>query len=521
MSKRRRKVISMEDWVTIRTLRAKNPKMSSRQIARLLGISHHTVKTALERDTPPTYQRADKSNPKLDPFREVVFEMANVKRFRGSRIYAELVSKGYTGGKTALYKLLRELRFDAQRVYTPYETLPGEQSQFDWSEYTVLIGGLLTEIVIFGYINSFSRYEILEGSLSENQSAVFEAMENSFGESGGVPHRVQVDNAKVFVHNASKNNFQWNARFLHFCGHYGFEPSRSLPAHPWSKGKIEKPFAYLETHFIAGASFTDALDFLTKLKEFQKRLNTRVHATLKTTPEELLAQDRAAFSPLPATRYVGVKEETRRVTSDCLLSYDGSRYSVPWPFATKHVWVRVSKGYFLEVYSQANALVATHRLSTRRGAVVIEKSHYRTPVSTLASFQRLRLAFRDRFPDYELFLEKLLAQKRINARYHLAEILHIAPLYGREDFAKALDACLRYNVFTVRFIAGFLEKNFQQAFDLSSKVSRPESLPGVSGLTRDLSEYRLTNDRRSGGILDGQIDLSLPDKADTNTSEGE
>jgi hypothetical protein len=332
---------------------------------------------------------------------------------------------------------------------------------------------------------------------------------------------VQVDNAKVFVHNTSKNNFQWNARYLHFCGHYGFEPSRSLVRHPWSKGKVEKPFDFLETHFIADASFTDMLDLLTKLKDFQKRVNTRVHATIKTTPEELVAKDRAAFSPLPATRYVGVKEETRKVTSDCLISYDGSRYSVPWPFATKHVWIRVSRGYFLEVYSQTNALVATHRLSTRRGAVVIEKSHYRTPVSTLASIQRLRLSFREHFPEYELFLEKLLAQKRINARYHLAEILQIAPLYGRDDFARALDACLQYNVFTVRFIAGFLEKNFQQAFDLSAKISRTEGLPVASGLTRDLSEYSLTSDRTSRDILEAQIDLPLTQKSDTTTSEGE
>ena len=50
-----------------------------------------------------------------------------------------------------------------------------------------------------------------------------------------VPSRIQTDSAKVFVKNPSKNNFQWNKRYLHFCGHYGFEPSRSLPAHPWSQ----------------------------------------------------------------------------------------------------------------------------------------------------------------------------------------------------------------------------------------------------------------------------------------------
>ena len=265
----------MEDWVTIKTIKAKNPKMSFREIARLIGVSHHTVKTALACDAPPTYDRKSPANPQLDPFREVIFEMANVKHFRGSRILEEIRSKGYTGGKTALYRLLVELKLETQRTFMPYETQPGEQAQFDWSPYTVLLSGLLTKIFIYSYINGFSRYRVYDVALSENQGAVFEALENSLIESGGVPQRVQTDNATVFVQNASRSNFRWNPRYLHLCGHYGFEPSRSLPLHPWSKGKVEKPFDYLETHFIAGASFESFPDLLTKLKLFQVKVNTR------------------------------------------------------------------------------------------------------------------------------------------------------------------------------------------------------------------------------------------------------
>ena len=56
---------------------------------------------------------------------------------------------------------------------------PGEQAQFDWSPYTVLINGELTIIYIYSYINSFSRYQIFEVSLSQNQAAIFEALEDS------------------------------------------------------------------------------------------------------------------------------------------------------------------------------------------------------------------------------------------------------------------------------------------------------------------------------------------------------
>ena len=68
----------------------------------------------------------------------------------------------------------------------------------------------------------------------------------------GVCDRIQVDNAKCFVTNASRNNFVCNTRFLHLCGFYGIKPTRSIPGHPWSKGKVENPFSYLETHFITG-----------------------------------------------------------------------------------------------------------------------------------------------------------------------------------------------------------------------------------------------------------------------------
>jgi transposase len=484
----------MEDWVTIKTLKAKNPEMSLREIAELLSISHHTVKAALARDEAPSYKRTAPVNPLLDPFREVIAEMVNVKHFRGSRILEEIKSKGYSGGRTALYHLLHQLKVESARCFTPYETAPGEQSQFDWSPYTVLIGGMLTKVLIYSYINSFSRFRIYDAALSENQGAVFEAFENGLIESGGVPRRVQVDNARVFVLNPSHTNFQWNPHYLHLCGHYGFEPSRSLPGHPWSKGKVEKPFDYLETHFIAGASFEDFPDLLEKLKAFQAKVNARPHATIKVAPEELIGKDREAFSVLPSTRYIGVKEETRKVTSDCLLSYGGSRYSAPWPFAGKHVWVRVSKGFYLEIYSQANVVIAAHKLSPVQGAVVIEKAHYRTPVSILANTEQLRARFREAFPGYEMFVEKLVAQKRFNARYHLHQILELAKLYHKCDFEAALTVSLDYNVFTVSFLSGYLEKNFKHSFEPKRVAAVSSELPAHAAVICNLADYHLADE---------------------------
>lgn len=487
----------MEDWVTIRQLRAKHPKMSYREIGRQLGVSHHTVRSALVSEEAPEYERPDRENPALTPFEEVISEMANLKRFRGSRILEEIRSKGYRGGKTAFYALLERVKIESQRHYMPYETAPGQQAQFDWSPYTVTIGGMLTKCTFHSYINGFSRFQVFDVSLSEDQGSVFEAMEGGLAESGGVPGRVQTDNAKVFVTNASTKNFQWNERYLHFCGHYGFEPARSLPMHPWSKGKVEKPFQYLENHFIAGGSFTDFEDLRRKLKAFQERVNARMHSTIKTTPNELIAKDREEFSPLPASGYIGTREEIRKVTMDCLFSFGGSRYSAPWFFAGKQIWVRVSRGVNLEVYSQANKLVARHRLSAAKGLVVIEKTHYREHNRAAGNFESLRQQFMKEFGTHEIFVVKLHAQKRVNAHRHLYQFMELRKLYHRDDMMKVIEICLEYNVFNGSFMAGYLEKHYRQVFDLTAggPIKRYE-LGAGGGATeisviRNLREYQL------------------------------
>jgi transposase len=479
----------MEDWLVIKNLKAKNPAKSNREIARDLGISHNTVKAALKRNETPEYRRNGSSKSELEKFHEVIFEMLNVKKFKGSRIFNELKSKGYRGGRTSMYDYLSKIQIKAHKFFTPYETAPGEQSQFDWSPYTVQIEGNFTNIFVYSYINSFSRYQILEVSLSQNQGAIFEALENSIIESGGVCQRLQTDNAKSFVTNASRNNFTWNQRYITLCAHYGLTPTRSLPGHPWSKGKVEKPFSYLETHFIAGSSFEDFPDLQNKLKNFQEENNRRIHSVTKSAAVDLFEHEKLSLLKLPLTRYVGVKEENRKVSHDCLLSYNGCRYSVPWMFAAKWVWIKISKGYYLQVYSQANKLICSHKLSLKKGTVVIDQNHYKSYKSLAGSFEVLKVKFLECFPNQEMFVEKLKAQKRMNVNNQLHQILSLSKLYMKEDFMEAINKCLEYNVFNHSFICGYLEKNHKKSFRIEPVVIKLE-LP-KENVKRDLSQYDL------------------------------
>jgi transposase len=190
----------MEQWVTIRTLKNGKSKLGTRQIARLLGVSRNTVKRALRSEQEPEYVRTRTVNPEIIPFREFIFEELIVKKLRGSRILKDIQSKGYAGSQSAFYRYLATLAMPVKRTYKPYETAMGEQAQFDWSEYTVLLDNILTKVYVFIFLLGFSRYRICLASLSQTQSSVFEAMETSLWQIGGVTERIQRRQRQMLHH---------------------------------------------------------------------------------------------------------------------------------------------------------------------------------------------------------------------------------------------------------------------------------------------------------------------------------
>jgi len=499
----------MEDWVSIRNIRAKNPKLGTRKIAELLGISRNTVKKALQSDVAPEYNRGVKKvNGHVKPFEGFIKEAFLKRHLKASRILKDIQSKGYAGTQYALYAYIRkelrpldeEFTRNSPQAFKSYETAPGEQMQFDWAHYTVLIAGELVKIYVHQTILAYSRYKSFDVSLSITQSDVLNALEESFTLFGGVCERIQVDNAKVFVDNASRDNLIWNKRFMHFCGFYGIKPTRSIPGHPWSKGKVEKPFDHLENHFIMGNEFEDFADLRRRLKAFQDETNSLLHATTKAiTKVRFEDEEVSSLTPLPidpltgeVKRYVGFKEEFRKVTADCLLSYKGNRYSVPHYFASKEVWLRVLYGTTLQVYSSKNKLIASHSISLSKGEVFINKEHFTgyrksTSDSILKSVSRLTTRFAS-YTNIERFIQNVKVQKRINPGDHLHKIASLFEYYDDEDCIIAMEECFTLNMFNATIIKGYISK---QATIKEESVNLFNIDLPKGDVKRDLGEYKL------------------------------
>lgn len=483
----------MEDWVTIRTIKRHNPNMGTRAIAKQLGIARNTVKRALREDDPPKYERKESINPELEPFQDEILIQLCGKGLKGSRVLNDLWAKGCKVSRSAFYRHIRKLTDSQKQKYKRYETKPGEQAQFDWTQYSVLIGGKLTKVYIFSTILGYSRYRIYSASLSKRQSSIFEALEHALREIGGVPQRIQTDNAGSLILKARPRDPIWNPRYLKFAEHYGFHPSRSAVGHPWSKGKVEEPFSYLENHFILDHEFASFKDFCQQLNDFQDRVNHREHTTTKVPPIQRFEFERHALLEVNPKPFIGATETFRKVTADCMISYKANRYSVPHIFARKEVWVRESQGVDLIIYSQAGRIITTHKLVLgQKGIFVIKKKHFQGYRGTKGTWAALCHRFLRYCPNHQQFLDRLKAQKGFNPSRHLTQIVEALPYFSAEAIEAVIEFCYKCNMYSGRLFVAVLHQRFgtkSPKASILSCVPPPPRPPSPKGLQRRLDAY--------------------------------
>jgi len=184
--------------------------------------------------------------------------------------------------------------------------------------------------------------------------------------------------------------------------------------------------------------------------------------------------------------FIGTHEEMRKVSWNCLISFGGSRYSVPWPYAAKHVWLRTSQGLKLIVRNQRGEQIACHDLAAKKGSTNIDPSHYEGLRKAVPKTRALlEEAFLGLFPEHAAFIEGLVIQQKNNALKHLRAIVDLAGVYPREALAAAFVAAKDYNTYSHRFIRGLLE-----AGEWVPRDMQPAGPAEPCSLTVDLQVYQ-------------------------------
>ena len=371
-------MIKEEEWMTIRGLGSRIKKgMTVSEISRLTGHDRKTVRKYLLAEEKLKYSATDRVS-KLEPYKDYVrLRLKEVPEISIQRMLREIKEKGYTGAHSILGDFTRPIREERQKeAVIRFETMPGEQSQVDWSSFgTIEEYGIKKKLYCFSMILGFSRTIYIEFTTSQDIFTFLTCHQNAFLYFGGYTRIILYDNAKTIVLSRYQGNIEWNTNFMDFAGFYGFQPKLCRLYRAQTKGKVERPFAYIRQDFFIGTKFEGIEDLNQKgLSWLNTLANTRVHGTTKEIPFERLKKE--SLLPLKNrlydTSYIGA----RKVSSDCFISYEGNRYSVPYQYSRKSLTIRADKGRIRIYADNQQGPVAIHPIFRGKGKDISDPKHF-------------------------------------------------------------------------------------------------------------------------------------------------
>ena len=76
------------------------------------------------------------------------------------------------------------------------------------------------------------------------------------------------------------------------------------------------------------------------------------------------------------------KEETRKISRDCYVSWNGNRYSVPWIYAGREALVTEESTMKIHVDSQ---VIADHDILPGTGRISRKREHFEGPLKAIRS----------------------------------------------------------------------------------------------------------------------------------------
>jgi transposase len=404
-------ILDPESWMDIRRFRAlREAGASIAEIARETGHDWKTVKKYLAADAPASPpagpSRAGTQPRKIDAFTGVVDTwLRRDVRLRASVIFERLVAEyGFDGHYQRVKMYVAEARpriagelaaTDENRLvglHRRFETVPGAQAQVDWGDEGGLLATLgVAKVYSFHMVLSYSRDPFCCFTTSTDLGTFWACHRRAFAHFGGVPGSIVYDRTKTVVrrHVAPGLAVPLHPEAAAFAAHYGFVLDPLAAYRPTGKGRVERQVAIVRDHVLAGRCFDSLAELDAAFTGWLPIRRAQVHRTHGEVIGVRAEVDRAALAPLPPAPYLVTDRHLRRVGKDCRVSFDASLYSVPARQVRpgQRVELRVSDDTVAihalpgdpvrgPASGPAGQLLATHPRSTRRGAWMVDWSHW-------------------------------------------------------------------------------------------------------------------------------------------------
>jgi transposase len=190
---------------------------------------------------------------KAEPFRSfLVGELAKQPDVMALELLRRARNEGYSGAKTALYELVKELRPEKVRPIVRFEGVAGEFSQHDFGHVDVhFIDGRKQRVHFFASRLKYSRWVEVKLVPNEQVETLVRAMVEHFAEWGGMPLLAVFDRPKTIATSWNKDStvIEWNPTFGNVILDLGLAVELCWPRSPEQKGSVENLVGWVKGSF--------------------------------------------------------------------------------------------------------------------------------------------------------------------------------------------------------------------------------------------------------------------------------
>lgn len=507
-----------------------NQGQSIRSIAKSLHLSRETVRRIIDQhrcdrgdvDSPAPSRKRRPS--KLDQFEPHITRL--LERYPAitvQRILEELRQQGYDGGYSILCErvaLLRRAKPQKTQWVERFETAPGVQAQMDWAVYTIdFTCEGRRRVNLFSYVLGYSRRQYLRFTESQDFETTLREHVRAFEHLGGVAATCLYDNMKIVVSRYEDGEPVYNPRFLAFATHYGYRPIACRVRRPQTKGKVERPFDYVEKSLLNGREFR-SLEHLNDVTAWwlSEIADVRKHGTTKQRPIDRHAEELPHLIALPARPYDVSQMVYRDVDAEGFVSWRGNRYSVPWT-ATKPgtlLPVKITENEVI-VYGRQIEEIARHPLlpETVKKQDQVRPEH-RPPRDRRLRREKIRSQMAELGDIGERFLAGLRQEQR-ECWKQAESVLALLATYHRRDLVAALERAITYGAYSLKSVKRILFVQAQPKTSLEHLAE--ESRAHLSDLlSRDPTPPRSIREYQKELAVDS-LDSSIRQEHDDSTKE--
>ncbi|HEX2714567.1 MAG TPA: IS21 family transposase [Candidatus Acidoferrales bacterium] len=439
-------MLSQEQRTTILELHAQG--VSKREIARVLNISRLSVRKVLRANSAavPALSRPEKA----EPYRQQILELLNSCKGNLVRVQEELAAVGATLSYSTLTAFCRRHGIGQQPIVPSgnYHFRPGEEAQHDTSPHEVELGGKRRKAQTASAVLCYSRLLFFQmyPTFQRFDCKVF--LTEALRYFGGAPARVLIDNTHVVVLRGTGRQMVPVPEMAAFAERFHFQFAAHELGDTNRSARVERPFWFIETNFLAGRRFASWQDLNQQARQWCDRVNATYKKHLRAVPRELFAVEQQHLKPLPVWIPEIYRLHERMVDVEGYVALHSNRYSVPVAWIGRRVEVRETKDKVL-IQLDARNLVTHER--------VAEAEHQRITLSQHRPPRGQGSQRTDPHPEEQLILQAApeIADYVAALKQHsrklivlaLRQLLRLVREYPREPLLSAVREAAHYGLY--------------------------------------------------------------------------